>query len=252
MHAAACVLSALREVKWFLIKGMCAYAQFLWAYLYSVHFKLMLFFDSLCLCDTDVPEFWADQDGEFKLITLDPQSDEYFSIAATFLQTLPQKTITRIERIQNKPLWRRYLDSAKRMAEFNNNMINEKTLFHGTSQTPPEAIYEGSRSFDITFSNNGLWGRGNYFAANASYSYYYAYREGGYRFMLVANVLTGFAYDTGRNCQRFNQPPLRTDGVGQGQIRHSYDCVTGETGGSKVYITYDNEKAYPAYLIAFQ
>ena len=35
-----------------------------------------------------------------------------------------------------------------------------------------------------------------------------------------------------------------------GQIR--YDTVNGTTGESTVYMTYDNLKAYPAYLITYE
>ena len=45
-------------------------------------------------------------------------------------------------------------------------------------------------------------------------------------------------------------PPLSyTAGTQLGQAR--YDTVTGSTGGSRVYMTYDNQKAYPAYLIMY-
>ena len=38
---------------------------------------------------------------------------------------------------------------------------------------------------------------------------------------------------------------------GDTSIKRRYDSVSGDTGGSKVYITYDNDKAYPAYLITY-
>ena len=30
-----------------------------------------------------------------------------------------------------------------------------------------------------------------------------------------------------------------------------YDTVTGETGGSKVYVVYENGRAYPEYLVTY-
>ena len=41
-------------------------------------------------------------------------------------------------------------------------------------------------------------------------------------------------------------PPKKEDGSGY------YDSVNGETGSSQVYIVYDHDKSYPAYLITFQ
>ena len=47
----------------------------------------------------------------------------------------------------------------------------------------------------MRYCHSGLWGRGNYFAVNASYSNNYAHIEaGGVRQMLVAYVLTGHSY----------------------------------------------------------
>jgi hypothetical protein len=33
--------------------------------------------------------------------------------------------------------------------------------------------------------------------------------------------------------------------------RSRYDTVTGETQGSKVYIVYENGRAYPEYLVRY-
>ena len=174
-------------------------------------------------------------------------SEEYDAIANYFFNTLPHNII-RIDRIQNKLLWRKYADCSKRMHEYNGGKVNPLKLFHGTRTNKPEAIYEGDASFDMRYSNNGLWGRGNYFAVNASYSHGYSHRCGGKTHqMLVAFVLTGYSYHS--HSHRFQQPPVRDTVQG---ISVRYDSVCGNTGGSKVYITYDNDKAYPAYLITYE
>ena len=36
--------------------------------------------------------------------------------------------------------------------------------------TPPELIYDGEIGFQTQFANAGMWGRGIYFAVNASYT----------------------------------------------------------------------------------
>jgi hypothetical protein len=43
-------------------------------------------------------------------------------------------------------------------------------LWHGTKATDPKNIWESTDGFLINFSNQGMWGRGIYFARNASYS----------------------------------------------------------------------------------
>ena len=179
--------------------------------------------------------------------------DEYNVIATSFEQTLspPRYKIIRIERIQNKLLWQKYLDCAKRMDRFNNGKIEEMILFHGTDTNAPDLIYEGDASFDMRYSNTGLWGRGNYFAVNASYSDGYSHRcqgPGGYQQMLVAYVLTGYSYFCHPD-STLQKPQFRPGG--DTGVKHRYDSVSGVSDGSKIYITYENDRAYPAYLITY-
>ena len=52
-----------------------------------------------------------------------------------------------------------------------------KQMYHGTRNTAPLMIYSGDEGFDMKFSPGGMWGRANYFAANASYSNGYAHTD---------------------------------------------------------------------------
>ena len=206
---------------------------------------------------SDYPGLWddhTDDNGDCKLVLLNEYSDidEYNVIATGFKQTLspPRYKIIRIERIQNKLLWQKYLDCAKRMFRFNNGKIEEMILFHGTSTNAPELIYKGDANFDMRYCKHGMWGRGNYFAVNASYSDVYSHHcqgAGGYRQMLVANVLTGYSYFCHPD-YTLEKPPFRSSGGTD--LKRRYDCVSG-VSGSKIYITYENERAYPAYLITY-
>jgi len=86
----------------------------------------------------------------------------------------------------------------------------------------------------VQLSNNGMWGKGNYFAVNASYSNGYAYHQGNLR---KSQVLTGFSYPNLRYAmlQQGKQELCNADMI--------YFC--GQTNGSVIYITYE---AYPAYI----
>ena len=100
------------------------------------------------------------------------------------------------------------MDRAKQMMEYD-QVLGEQTLFHGTRTNKPEAIFKGDASFDMRYCHSGLWGRGNYFAVNASYSNDYAHIEaGGVRQMLVAYVLTGHSYHC-HSDSTITQPPFR-------------------------------------------
>ena len=164
---------------------------------------------------------------------------------------MPRCEIRRIDRIQNKLLWTKYCDRARQMYNYD-QVLGEMSLFHGTGSHKPEEIYTGDASFDMRFCQKGMWGRGNYFAVNASYSHSYAHTEGGVRQMLMANVLTGHSYHCHPD-RSLTQPPFRLQSQGISTVKRRYDSVCGDhPGGSKVYITYDNDKAYPAYLISYK
>lgn len=66
-------------------------------------------------------------------------------------------------------------------------------MYHGTSGTPPHAIYKSEEGFDMAYSKAGMWGYANYFAKNSSYSNNYAYKVdgNGTRQMLCAKVIIG-------------------------------------------------------------
>jgi len=186
-----------------------------------------------------------------KIVTLDDADDEeeFERVANLFFQTLRDVEIRTIERIQNRVLWKKYSIKAKNMQD-DNVPCREKTLFHGTSGTDPKEIYEGDDSFDMRLSNNGMWGRGNYFAVKASYSNGYAYHQGNLRKLLLARVLTGFSYDCPP--QRLSKPPLRNATASQaGIVQRRYNSVCGQINGSEIYITYENNLAYPAYIITY-
>jgi hypothetical protein len=53
-------------------------------------------------------------------------------------------------------------------------MLFEMILYHGTRKTPPDKIYNSEEGFNINYSNEGLWGKGIYFALNSNYSNMYA------------------------------------------------------------------------------
>ena len=190
---------------------------------------------------------------ECQVFYVDPVSREFDRRKSHFLRSNPSARVYHIQRIQNKLLWKKYLNKKKQL-EDDHTLQNsgEKMLYHGTRGRAPEQIYEGDSGFDIRYSRDGLWGRGNYFAVKSVYSLDYSHTtKDGYQQMLVARVLTGASFRSAPH--RFQVPPLR-EGTGQwqGEVQRRYDSVQGETNGSTVYITYDNDHSYPEYLITFK
>lgn len=184
---------------------------------------------------------------------MSPDSNEYCRTVALFKQSLPEVNTEdiRVERIQNKLLWQRYLDCAKRMNEYNDGRLGEKYLFHGTRSHDPKLIYEGDSGFDMRCSRKGAWGEGNYFAVNASYSNNYAHPIGHNRKqMLLASVLTGYPYPSPSNVN-LRKPPERPSRSRRGNLlTRRYDSVCN--ANLTIYITYENDRACPMYLITYK
>lgn len=68
--------------------------------------------------------------------------------------------------------------------------------------------------------------------------------------MFMATVLVGDYYQAGtKTDSSLKVPPFKLTQNGAEQVR--YDSVQGFTGGSTVYITYENGRAYPSYLITY-
>ena len=202
----------------------------------------------------ELPPEWESQTRNLQLYQVAQGSPEWSRVVGNFQRTLPSVRVIKVTRIQNKWLWERYVQHKQRLSFKNNGSVNERELFHGTRHNDPKQIYEGEDGFDMRFSCEGMWGRANYFAVNASYSNSYAYtRSDRTKEMFMVKVLTGDSYQCCSD-PSIRMPPEKQGTVGSGGFhcgRARYDTVTGETGGSKVFMAYDNDKAYPAYLIQY-
>ena len=205
----------------------------------------------------EYPEEWEEMgpDVTTKLFHLNPGTDEWTCVAQKFRETMPLSNIYQITRIQNIWLWGKYFFHQKRLSIKNNGNINELDLFHGTSTIEPRVIYESEVGFDMRYSSTGMWGQANYFAEKASYSDRYAHRTiDGFHEMFYAKVLTGDSNSCSPD-PSLRKPPFKATSSTEGGLQFAqvqYDTVTGYTKGSQVYMTYDNEKAYPAYLIKYR
>lgn len=217
----------------------------------------------------ELPPEWEEQSEMFKLFDVGSGTAEWCRIEQRFKATMPAATVVAIKRIQNKLLWERYCQERSRMHQKNAGIVKEKELFHGCCQNSPEDIYSSEEGFDMRYSNAGMWGQANYFAESASYSDNYAHptstslygrvRFGGIyaarsasyeKEMFLAKVLTGDSYSSPPNGSLRMPPEKYASGaVNLKQVR--YDTVNGTTSNTRVYMTYSNDKAYPAYLIRY-
>ena len=198
-----------------------------------------------------IPKEWGDQKEGCELVDISRQDPSFTRIENRMRETMTNVKIDRIERVQNLRMWSHYAFRRRELKKDLRGMPNleiEMELFHGTRAAPPSEIYNGEYGFDLTYSTSGMWGIGTYFAKNASYSCgSYSYQmPNGKRQVFLAQVLTGDVHDC-QSDSKLRRPPKKNEAVSG--LR--YNSVSGDTGGSKVYIIYENRVAYPTYLITF-
>ena len=198
----------------------------------------------------EYPLEWEPQQKSCQLFSVRHHSTEWRRIASLLRETMQNVKVIEIRQIQNKVLWEKYQQDKKRICEKNNGNANEKELFHGSRKTKAEDIVKCEDGLDMRWSAEGMWGRANYFAVKANYSDSYAYeRKDGMKEMIVAKVLTGDSY-TSPPDSSLRMPPEKPRSS-RDDLKVKYDTVNGVTSGSTVYMTYSNEKAYPAYIIIY-
>ncbi|XP_029939956.1 protein mono-ADP-ribosyltransferase PARP15-like [Salarias fasciatus] len=194
--------------------------------------------------DFTLPLYWDNMStGEnLKVVPLQPSSSEYRTVLDSFKRTA-NNTVIKIERLQNVHLRRTYRVQKQYVSEKNKGQGTiERRLFHGTSPETCDSIM--NHGFNRSFSgiNGTSYGQGTYFTANATYSVFYA-RPGadGSQTMFLARVLTG-CYTQGNGSMRC--PPSRSS-------RDLYDSVVDRTDNPSMFVVFNDNQAYPDYLITF-
>lgn len=198
------------------------------------------------------PSEWEAQSRDIELFDVQKGTAEWTGIYEGMQETIPNVDITHIQRIQIRKLWDKYALECKHMSERNSGEVNEAYLYHGTRSADPCNVIVSVRGIDFRYSRRDyqlLWGTGAYFAVNASYSDNYCYINQSLRVkqLLLVRVLTGKSFSYGKkNDPSLTKPPPLSNGNPM-----LYDTVNGYTNGSYVYVVYDHDRAYPAYLISY-
>ncbi len=84
---------------------------------------------------------------------LQTASEEFLNLKARFNLTLPSAKIVKIERIQNRKLWKVFQNEIEDISDKIGSKAPVQLLFHGTSGTDPKFIYTGEEGFDMRYSN---------------------------------------------------------------------------------------------------
>ncbi|XP_041699722.2 uncharacterized protein LOC121536483 isoform X1 [Coregonus clupeaformis] len=177
---------------------------------------------------------------------IQPGSTEHGEVLRLFRASCPGNTIIEIERIQNPNLWKNFQIKKQDIDGRNDGMINERRLFHATSHTTIGHINDHGFNRSYAGKNDALYGRGTYFAVNASYSAddKYSKPDGeGRKFMYLCRVLTGH-FTQGK--EGMLEPPLKGDST----IRR-HDSTTNDPSDPTEFVVFHDCQAYPEYLITF-
>jgi ABC-type branched-subunit amino acid transport system substrate-binding protein len=213
--------------------------------------KGKLYHQIASLLDQPTPQHWTDDHG---LVPVDPKSPEYDRVLHKMMSTMNDDEtchITSLHRVQNAGIWSYYVFRKNQLAnkygvDINDSQtLKEIDVWHGTSSLNPDVIYKDMQEgFMVNYAQQGMYGRGIYFAERAGYADCYSYRVDGVgapddsssiqtrseREMFLVKLLVGKSAEVNRHesddladaCRSLVAPPLQegTDGL-------KYDTVTG-------------------------
>ncbi|TMS05998.1 Poly [ADP-ribose] polymerase 12 [Larimichthys crocea] len=193
------------------------------------------------------PSYWdknALPDFGYKLIPLSKSGKEYNRIDMLFKRTMPQHKISNIQRIQNPSLWEVFQWQTEHMKKRNGGKaVNQQYLFHGTDHSLIEAICEQNFDWRMCGVHGTAYGKGSYFARDASYSdRYSSIKHSVNKVMFVALVLVG-EYTKGRSS--YLRPPPR------GNSNTLYDSCVDCEANPGIYVVFEKQQIYPEYLINY-
>ncbi|XP_058411902.1 protein mono-ADP-ribosyltransferase PARP14-like isoform X1 [Diceros bicornis minor] len=197
----------------------------------------------------EIPAHWSAMEQQnVRVVELQPGDPEYNTVASKFNQTCSNFTIEKIQRIENPDLWNSYQAKKKPMDAKNGHVTNEKQLFHGTDADSVPHINQNGFNRNYSGKNAAAFGKGTYFAVNASYSADDTYSRpdtNGKKHMYYARVLTG-VYTHGHHGLLVPPPKNRQNPT------DLYDTVTDHVQNPSLFVVFNDYQAYPEYLITFR
>ncbi|XP_077786931.1 protein mono-ADP-ribosyltransferase PARP12-like isoform X2 [Podarcis muralis] len=122
--------------------------------------------------------------------------------------------------------------------------VDERLLFHGTNPSSLEAICSDNFDWRICGTNGTAYGKGSYFARDASYSHHYCPRDTTVKAMFVAQVLVG---DFVVGNAAYTRPPEKSSGM-----INCYDSCVNDVADPSIFVIFEKPQIYPAYLICYR
>ncbi|KAL8222063.1 UNVERIFIED_CONTAM: hypothetical protein K2H54_074867 [Gekko kuhli] len=195
----------------------------------------------------NIPAHW-DQSAlpelGYKLILLHSSSNEYRKVQVNFERTMSKAKIIKINRIQNLALWEVYQWQKEQMKKANGGKdVDEKLLFHGTTRNHVEAICQQNFDWRICGIHGTAYGKGSYFARDASYSDNYCKLDLVSKTMFLARVLVG---EFTNGLPNYLRPPAKDS-----QNTAFYDSCVNSIHNPSIFVIFEKHQIYPEYLIDY-
>ncbi|ELU13601.1 hypothetical protein CAPTEDRAFT_185544 [Capitella teleta] len=151
----------------------------------------------------------------------------------------PHYQVRKVCRIQNEELWEAF-SLKKKWMQKDLTDVNEKLLFHGTRKENVDAIAQQGFDWRISGSSVGTkFGKGSYFARDASYSNNYTDS----RQLFLVRVLVG---DSVQGYPNYVKPPTKSSPGGK-----AYNSCVNDSSNPSIYVIFERAQTYPEYLINY-
>ncbi|KAM3835516.1 protein mono-ADP-ribosyltransferase TIPARP [Vipera latastei] len=200
------------------------------------------------------PETWISMDPaqDFIQVPVSKEDKSYRTIYNLFHKTVPETKykILKILRVQNQFLWEKYKRKKEYMSKKMTGLdkiMNERHLFHGTSQDVVDGICKHNFDPRVCGKHATMFGQGSYFARKASYSHNFSKRSPkGIHYMFLAKVLTG-KYTVGNHTMR-RPPPVNPASI----TSDLYDSCVDNYFEPQIFVIFNDDQSYPYFVIQYE
>ncbi|MBN3306321.1 PARPT polymerase, partial [Amia calva] len=187
---------------------------------------------------------------EFTRVEVKPCEEAYQKIYGLFHKTMSETMveIVSIQQIQNIFQWDKYRRQKDYMLFKHSDSLNiERHLFHGTTEAAVDVICKMNFDPRVAGKNGISYGRGSYFARDASYSNGFApAAPNGYQYMFLAKVLVG---KTNLGKRKYYRPPPVCPKKAGSDL---YDACVNQRLDPSIFVVFDSCQCYPYYMIKYR
>ncbi|XP_048390244.2 protein mono-ADP-ribosyltransferase PARP14 isoform X2 [Stegostoma tigrinum] len=200
----------------------------------------------------DLPQNWSYMKNQEVLrVLLQSGTPEYEAVVRTFRKSCGTTVvdIVKIERIQNRKLWQSYSVRKNTAERKYPGATVEQILYHGTTKEISQKVNKTGFNRSFCGRNATHFGKGTYFALNASYSCddkYSAPDVDECKYIYQARVVTGKLC---KGEQNMLEPAPVNPQIDSADL---CDCAVNDLKKPSIFVIFCDDGAYPEYLITFK